>query len=531
MVRALAVLGATLVLTLVPPPPAPAQVPTPPPAPPSAIGLLRIEMFTLPPERERSPLPLSLKESILLALQQNYDIAIQKLGPGIAATDIQKELGAFDPTGTGKIANPRTTVQETADFFANKNATEETLKGTAEVTKKFLTGSALTLTYETTDKRDPASSVRADANVALKISQSLLKNFGFSVNEAKIRIARKNTAEAQTDFIKKVLDVATEVQNAYWDLYRARQTLNVRREAFTTAKGFLERKQAEVDLGVIAPIELVDVQADLAGKVTDYLEAVKALEEADVRLRAVLNLPFDFPLDLQLTDDPAPGDYMSDFRQSMETAFTYRPEYQKLKLAADVKRLELDFARNQLLPDLELSLTLKSDNKSRGWNDSYAWWPFDPKEKERYERWGYELGFKLTYPLGNNVARADYVRKQLELSRSRLELKQEEVTLKKEIANALNALDSIKQLLASSENALKLQQANLDAAQQRLQFGVGTIREVLDIKTSYTDARLKNLGFKTDYQKSLATLYRAQGIVDSRLDIELLREYLKYPQP
>lgn len=503
----------------------------PQPATPPMGEALRLEVEILPPAPEPT-LTLSLKEALILGLQQNLDLQVERFGPPIAATDIQKEEGDFDTTMTSKITNPRKTVRDASQFFQNTDSVTETLTGSQEFAKKFSTGTVVSLVYESSDTRDPPASHslqfgRFTSDATLKIAQSLLRNFGREINLAKIRIAERTTAQARTDLTKRVLDVAADVLNAYWDIYKSQQTLETRRESYSLSRTFLENKQQEVRLGILAPIELLDIQADLANKITDFHDALKTMQENSLRLKTLLNLPVEYegrPVTIGLSDVPTFPDIPLDFPSTLDTALKNRPEYQKLKFLADQRRLELTFARSQTLPDLEFSASLGFNNLSDRNNISTRL-PYD--DHHPLQRMGYEIGLKFTYPLGNNAARADLQRRQLQLGQTLAELRQQELAIKKDLSNAFIAIESNKSVLRAAMNTLALQEKNVKAARQRLQFGTATIRELLDIQTAYIDARLKAINARVDHQKNIVNLFRAKGLVDPRLDVDILADYGK----
>ncbi|MFH1481829.1 MAG: TolC family protein, partial [Pseudomonadota bacterium] len=399
----------------------------------------------LPGLPEGPPLPtlrLSLKEAVAAALEKNHDIIVEKFSPLIAETEIQKERGAFDPSLSSSITNDRSRSLDTSkvDGIADisdrdMDSFSEKYKAATEISKKFEPGTKLALVYEVTDAVEPKPIDKphwgTNTALTLKLTQSLLKNFGTDINLAKVWIAEKATEQSHADFVKRVVDTVAEVQGAYWDLYKNRKTLDIRRESYHLTKDLLEKKKIEARLGAIASLDLVEIESDVASRITDFIEAQKTLRESEVKFKTLLDLPLNFegkPVQIEPANSPKFEVVKVVFKESLDLALEKNPEYQKLKSQEEAKGIEMEYYRNQTLPDLELSvgygLKKVHEDLSRSMGVYGA-----RGDGAGLDRNNYELGLKLTYPLGNNTAEADYTKRKLELKKIGAQLKKQEVTL------------------------------------------------------------------------------------------------------
>lgn len=466
------------------------------------------DRFSLPEEPPAPVYSLSLKEAVAIAIVKNNDIIVERLAPMISETEIQKEQGAFDPTLT-------------ADLYDDHDSARE-VKGSLEVSKKFIPGSTFTVTYESADTGVATAASRYKSGITLKLSQSLLKNFGSDINLTKIMVAANTRDQSYSGFIKKVVDVVSEVQSVYWELYSSLMTLITRRDSFDLSRNLYRKKKIEARLGALAPIDLVEIESDLASKVTAFHEAEKNLRESEIKLKTLLGMPLSYEgkvVSLVPSDIPEFEEQTFDFNESLGTALSKHPDYQKLLSKKRSKEIELKYYKNQQLPDLDASISYELEKTTNEWLDSMALTASRSKGIENYK-----LELKLTLPLGNNSSRADYIKNNYEYMKINAEVKQLESTLKKDIASNLIAVQERAKIVKTSTDDFNLKERNLKAFEKKLLHGTTNLKDLLDTQTAFIDARLKVIESKTEYEKALINLYKAQGIINPKFEVGILED-------
>ena len=469
----------------------------------------------LPPEPDFGTLSLSLKETVVTSLNKNFDIQIEKFAPKISATGITAEKGIFDPSFTAAIVNSRT-LQENA---SSDQTVEDKLIGTAGISKRFTPGTKLAFSFETTDNDDPGTDGQYNSGLKLVLTQNLLKNFGTDINTARVFIAEKEHEQSRKSLLKKVIDVVADVQNAYWDYYQNNTILEIRQKSYTLTRGLFLKKKEEARLGALAPIELVEIESRVATRITEYLEARKLVQESDIKLRTLLDLPFNFesvPVWILPTDRPEGFEKTFDFGRSLQTALDNHPDFQKILLRLAAKERELQYTRNQTLPDLEATASYGVDRYANAWDDSMSVYGAGNN---------YELGLRLTVPLGNREAKSNYAKTRLELDQIKKEKSRRELEIKRDISKAKIALELSILLYRASVNDLKLKEKNLHAAEQKLKYGTAGLRQLLDVQTELIEANLKLVEAEVGYEKALVEMYKAQGVFDPKLQIDIATLY------
>ena len=207
--------------------------------------------------RDMKFLNVTLKDSIILAIYNNYDIKIAKLDPMIKEKDVTVAKSKFDPIlkFTGKRdVNEIPTVNELiaglgtvelTQFKDDKNILQATIE------KPIETGAKFTLDFETEirDFIDPAPfrplNPESESSIEVKITQPLLKGAGIFYNRSKIYIARNDKKKSILQLKEKAIEVINSVQNAYWDLVMAIEELRVRNKSLESAEDLLRRIHLE----------------------------------------------------------------------------------------------------------------------------------------------------------------------------------------------------------------------------------------------------------------------------------------------
>lgn len=472
--------------------------------------------FAIPKEPVRPTLKLTIGEAVTLSLKSNLDLAIKKFAPKLAEYSITKEEAAFDPTSKVALEGNRSKSQsESGDSLG------QAFGASSGLSKKFKTGTELSLDYELEDTLEPPAGDRYKSGVTLKLSQNLLKGFGIEINRAAITLAELAADEARANVFEQALNTVSEIQKTYWDLYNNVESLTVRRESYQLARDFYEKKRTQAQIGGLAPLDLIEIDADVASKISDYLEAFKNIRTTEVKLKTLLDMPLDFegkPLSILPVSEPGFIETSFDFEKSFKMARRLRPEYLKLRLKKRSKELELRLSRNSARPDLKLvgsmGFTNLEDTRVQGIL------PFDRGDRNKFD-----LGVELSYPLGNRAAKAELWIKELELRQLIAEIVKQDLNTKREIADGILTVESNANIVKFNLRSLQLQERDLKASELRLKFGQSSTRDFLDAQKRLTDARLKYITSQAGYQQALVEMYKSRGHSDPALNTKLFEDY------
>jgi outer membrane protein TolC len=490
---------------------------TQPPAPPAA------GTHTSPPATPVSAtervLELTLVDAIQMALQHNLDIERQRFGPQIARAEVGKARAAFDPAvGLDASLGDRKILPEQIIGVGGALLTQSLTIALTEIApylqQKTITGAEYEIRFLNT-REDISGNLRTvipdpryESSIALIFRQPLLRDFGIAVNTAPIRQAQYAEQSAEQVLLQTILDTVFNVQQRYLELVFRLQDLDAKRESLKLAEDFLAENKVRVELGTLAPIELVQAQTQVKTRQGDVIVAVAAVREAEDQLKEVLNIPEvlgTWYLRIRPVDSPpfVPVSPIA-LEEQIDLALKNRPDFVQSQLDIASREISRDVARNQRLPRLDLEargsvLALGERNDESLSNLS---------ETEGHE-WLVTLRFQ--YPLGNRFARNELQRRNLELQQALVDQRQLKRTIVRQLRQAVRDIDTAIQRVEVTRAATVLAQTQLEAEQEKFRLGLSTSFVVLDFQEDLTIARSEETRAVSDYNVALARLDQLTG--------------------
>jgi outer membrane protein len=360
---------------------------------------------------------------------------------------------------------------------------------------------------------------RYQSDADLTLTQPLLRNFGRLATERGIRIAQLNSGISREVFEQEVASTLQQVENTYWNLVEARQQVEVARESLSLARELHQMNRVRVDVGTLAPLELVQSEVGIATREEQIILAVASVENAEDQLRRLLHLEqgelWERPI--EPTTPPETERTAVDLASAIATARSERPELRNQQLRVDLLDLESRFARNQALPRLDLEARygyngIGGDVRDErgvvvapgGLSDA-----FEQVTRRDFDGWRVQLTF--AYPLQNRTARARKAIADLDLEQGRNELSDLEELIQVEVRSAVRGVRTAAQQIASTRASRGLAEQNLEAERKRYENGLSTSFQVLEIQEDLTAARSREVSAVAGYRRALAEYWRATG--------------------
>ncbi|MHC4182832.1 MAG: TolC family protein [Planctomycetota bacterium] len=469
--------------------------------------------------RDMKFLNMTLKDSIILALQNNYDIKIAKLDPMIKGKDITVAKSEFDPTLkiTGETAesefpsNSRVlTGGTTPERFERDTNTVD-----ASLEKPLETGASLSLEFNI--KRSDVAPVSSftllnpasEAFIEAKVTQPLLKGAGIFYNRSNIYIARNDKKKSILQLKETAIDVINSVQNAYWDLVMAIEELRVRNKSLESAEDLLRKNRIQAKVGTLAPIEVLVAEDGVAKKIDEIIEAENDIKNREDDLKLIMNLS-----NHSILSDAAiiPLDKASfvikdvSLDESIKLALANRPELFEKGLDIENARITVKQTRNQLLPKLDVEAGIRYSGLRDDYGDAV-----DNVFSEDFQ--GQFFGLTLEVPLGNREARSNYSKARLEARQSVLNRNKIEQEIVVEVRTAVREIKKNVESIKATKKARELAQARLEAEEKKFKVGRTTSLEVLRAQDNLTIAEGKAVKALIDYQKSLGDVDAKMGTI------------------
>lgn len=477
-------------------------------------------------------LSLSLEDCIIKVLKQNLRVAIETYNPELAESSV---------TGAKETFMPRfdlsydTRQEENPSYWWIQGA--ETVESdysnySFSINQQIPTGGSLSLSlisYKSdTNQAFQLINPRYGSTLQLDFSQPLLRNFGFKVSRKEILVAQNNLDISHNQLKSVLLDTIYSVQEAYWNLFYAIENFKVKQQSLELGRDLLAKNKKEVEVGKLAPIEILNAEAVVAQREADILQAETLIKRSEDVLRNLLNLSDEQESNLEKIvplDKPSFISKKVFLKEAVGIAMTNRPNLKVYKKNVETRELNLSVAKNQMLPGLDLRFSYWSPGIS---GDRLLYQDDNPflglvigKEKGRgtdsmrdalkllYKNW--TVGLTLSIPLSNFLTKASLAKANLELEQSFLEFENAEKQVLLEVRDAVREIETNTKRVEAYRLARELAEKRLEAEVRKLEVGLTTNYFVLEFQEGLANAKSQEIKSLVDYNLALAKMEKALG--------------------
>ena len=465
--------------------------------------------------------PMSLMECVMIALDNNEDILITAYEPQKSGADVFAAHGEFDPNLSGDALYLRSTQETPPDVATFSGITEtEVHRTTSSVGLSGMLhwGTTYNVSVNLDKEQTTFTQFQKEwsGGVNLSVSQPLLRGRGKGVNLARIRIAENARSMAEEQLMVTVMNTVAEVIRAYWDVAAAMETVRVREESVANAERLYEINQKRLEIGTAASIDVLQAEAGVAQRQGDLVSARSALRDAEDRLKQLLNLREGALLSrigILPVDEPDVFEPELNEEESVALALDNRPEVRSAELETATSALEVRTARDDLQPRVDVSGSLFQGGRDDQWDGVFS------GVVDRSDH-SYTVGVSGSVPIGNRAARGSYQRARLSRRQAEDRLQQTKHELMLNVRLAMRAVETARALVESSRRARRLQETNVDAEERRLELGVTTSYQVLQVQEDLTNAQVQEVQALVNFEQALTDLRLAEGILLRELGVE-----------
>ncbi len=482
------------------------------------------------------------------SLESVYDPAVQE-------TQIAQALSVFDTAFTtnmtwGKntqpfnnaiqggsltLTGPRTvvlSVQDTANFqigLQKRTATGALLGIVHNV--NWLYQNSTFLTY-------PSAYT---TNIQMSLTQPLMGSaplpgqaagppVGLEANRAPIVIARLNADAAIWRFKAGVLAHVRSIEQQYWSLAQQHVQLWSSEKAVELAREIVNREQAELVVGKGTVADVAEAQQRLEQFNLDLVTKTSDVITTERQLRNILGLPPADNRRIIPVTPPVEARLEPDWESSLAQMVTFQPDIVQEQLLVRIAELQLLVARNQLLPQLNLSVlyqlnglgqqldsaeavmtgaTIKALEPVVAAKERAAGLTSNPGYYNDFHTW--QVGFSFQMPLGMRSPLANVRSAQYVLLRQRAYLQQIVHQTTHSLARFFLEVDANYKQFKTASRLRAAAAQRLEAQRAYYEEGRITIDRFLDAVSQYAQAVAQEAQFKTTYNISIVALEEAKG--------------------
>lgn len=459
---------------------------------------------------------LSLDAAIEEALANNLGLRMDRIDPINADDSVEIAKADFDPVITASIEHSEgeqvgvSILPPAKPIYSTTPSDDRSYR--AGVQKK-LTLTNATLSATTSWGRNGNSSLKDNTSLSVSLNQPLLRDFGSEIATADLEQARADQRKARLQLKNATFEVLSSVESSYWNLAEATAVRALRETNRELAERLLEETTERERLGLSTALDVIEAEANLAQREEEILVAQQIVDDAkDALLRVIGRMQDGLALSADVTVAALPPVAVVTPELSLVWRETIESDFASLQQEETILQRQIDttVAKNDRKPtlDLEVSASVSGASIDSAYDAIDRTIDSDGKDWSVY--------FSFSYPLGQRAANAQFRTARRELDRAEIQLIELKQMRLQEVRKTWRELDTRKRRMHAAELVLRLQEQTFEQERSKLDEGLSTLRDVLQIQRDLDNARLSLLSAQAAAIRAEVSLERLRGTLLER---------------
>ncbi|MEI8106476.1 MAG: TolC family protein [Verrucomicrobiota bacterium] len=454
-------------------------------------------------------LRLSSAGAIQAALAKNFSIEVQRFGPRIAAANLVKAGGRFDPILELNVQRDENSQAEAlvsgaltpVRALSRLDNLSVGIRGTSAIGFEYDLGLGARNNLGIFNQFENAIGTTA----SLAVRQPLLRGFGPASNLAEVRISRNNLLVSEWSLKAMIIDIITRTIFVYNELHLAKELLRVAERSRELARQLLVDNEARERIGVMSPLDIAEARAEVAAREDGVILAGRAILDNENFLKQLVTNDLEKILKVRVEIDAPPSPaFRVDVGAGIREALILRPDYQQALLEIRQRNITLAYTTNRALPRFDLlgSLALlgfgndyEGSLRRVGVADQTAW----------------TVGGIVSIPIPNREGRGAANAAKLECGKALVALQELEQKMVVDVDNASGRVVTSRERIGSTAEAVRLAKKSLEAGEERLRTGTGTTFEVLGLQKKLIEVEAGLLRARAGYNQAVSEYQRQTG--------------------
>ena len=365
-------------------------------------------------------------------------------------------------------------------------------------------GGSLTGTagLRSTDQVGPTPAGKS-TDLRLALSQPLLRGFGPNATYYDLRNVRRQRQSQERAFAVRCQELAVAVARAYYAVVRQRALMGVSRQSLLRTRGLRQASEARMQVGLASKLDVFRAELQASQTEDALVQAQASLDESKERFRALLGLAPGEPVEPAASLLSEAEIELLPLEELVSTAFKNRPELQEARDQIDDARRTASLARQNLLPQLDLTVAVSKLGFGLSYGES-----FDAGDTR------VNVFLSTSYPLERSAERANKAISELDVERQRRDLRQLEQAVEGEVRSAVRDIQRIRKSVELQRKSVEFAEQQLRLATLRYQRGLASNFDVVEAEGNLVTARSALVGLLTDLQVARVQLLRVLGTLD-----------------
>jgi outer membrane protein len=489
---------------------------------------------TVPGQTDRPVVQLSLDDAIKLALDRNLDISVQRLNPQTFDFSLASLRSVYRPTLTSTVSQQSATTPSTQTISGGTVGTgiiADTTTYNGGVAQSLPWGGG-TFTGTLNNNRQTTTSTTAlfnpnfNTNWAALYNQPLLRNFRIDNTRQQLVVTKLNQDISEIQLQATIINTLSNVRNAYWDYVFAVQSVEVARTSVGLAEQLVRDNQTRVEVGTMAPIDVIQAQSQAAAQRQNLAIAQGTLRTNELILKRLIVSGTQDPNWLSAIDPSDRPDFVPvqvNVEDAVRRALSARTDLAQVKKNLEVNNVTLKYLRNQTLPQADFSARyglvgqggtqfittgsginrIVTGEIPGGYGDALS-----TLFNRAYPTWTFAIN--VSYPLGTSSQEATYARAQLQSNQVEAQIRQIELQIATDVTNAATQVQNNVERVQAAQAAREFAQRQREAEQSKFEVGMSTNYFVVQSQRDLATAQNAELQAILAYRRSVVELERLQ---------------------
>jgi outer membrane protein len=479
---------------------------------------------------------LTVDEAVKLALDQNLGIQIQRIDPQVQDETVAQARAAWLPSLTSSFSKNSNNTQNTNSLAGGSSTTTSgQFSGGAGVSELLPWGGNYTASWgnarSTTTNLSSTFNPVVSSNLAFNYTQPLLRNFSIDAARQGVEISKKVRSISDVNLHAAIVQTSRSVKNAYWDLVYQIDNLKAAQESLGLAQQSLKDNTRRVEIGTMAPIDIVDAKVEVARNEEAVILAQEAIEQAQDTLRMLIydpKTPGFWSMKIDPIDTVPFQAQKIDTEGAVRNALDKRADLRAARLTIQESDINIRYFRNQILPDVNVQTNYQASGI--GGVQLQPVNIFDPAAlaarqilSERsysaalgdvfrgaYPFWSF--GVQINYPLGTSTSKANLERAKLQYSQSQTQLRNIEMQVTSQVRSVARQVEANQKRVESARASRELAEQKLAAEEKKFAAGIRETFFVFQAQRDLSTARTAEVRAIADYNKSLVDFEAVQEV-------------------
>lgn len=454
------------------------------------------------PASAQPPSTLTLEQAVGEALARNERLVNQADSITQADLGLRLARNTFRPKVTPNIFGS----------FGRTDVSSQTYR--VDVSQKLVTGTELRLAAGTVSAQIPGQPGTSDgdllfynADTTLTLTQPLLRGFGRTVARRSLTNAELRRADADRQQSMAEQQVAVDVAAAYYRVVSQQAFVEVARQSLERARRLREASEAKLDAGLVSQLDVLRSQQLVAQAEIQFFDSQAAVEEARDRLAFLMGRTTNERFEVEAGIPRPPSDPI-DVAQATTLALGNRLDLQSRMASRDDAENQIRFARNQLLPQVDVNLALTRRETAPSFRSSFG-----------MDGYQFATFFTVAMPVDRTAQQVDYQAAILDRDRRRREVTTLERQIADDVRQAIRERDRLLRGVLSAETSVEIGRREVEVAQLRYQTGLSNNLDVVTAESGLLAAEGRRIQALADSAVARLRLRALLGVFNPRTDV------------